>query len=162
MTYHVVDTNVLAVANGAHPAAGPACVKECVAFLLGIKQAGVVVLDDARRILKEYETNVRCGGQPRTGYQFYKWLRDTHARRMQVPIQPKPGPLEDYEEFPNVPELAGFDPADRKFVAVALASGVGPSVANAADRDWAIYHSILASHGVSVRFLCPEVCAPSS
>ncbi len=161
MTYHVIDTNVLAVANGAHREAGPMCVGACVEFLREVKCDGVIVLDSARRILQEYERNVRRGGQPRTGFQFYKWLRDTHRRRREVEIHPKAGPHEDYEEFPNSPELSGFDPADRKFVAVALASQLDPTTANATDRDWAEYHRALAVHGVQVRFLCPNVCAPT-
>lgn len=161
MTYHVIDTNVLSVANGAHTAAGPACKIKCVAFLVEVKQRGVVILDDARLILREYERNVQRGGQPRTGYQFYKWLRDTHARQKKVVIHRKHGDQEDYIEFPSEPDLTGFDPADRKFVAVALASQHAPPIANATDRDWVTYYHALRRHGVAVHFLCPDLCAPS-
>lgn len=158
MTPHVIDTNVLAVANGRHPDASDGCVANCVAFLLDVKQDGLVVLDDERRILDEYRRNVKPGGQPRTGYQFFKWLRDCHVRQVVVKLTPRStlGGAEDFEEFPDAPDLAGFDPADRKFVAVARASDRDPEIANATDADWVDYRQALALHGVRVRQLCVE------
>jgi hypothetical protein len=42
----------------------------------------------------------------------------------------------NFEQFPDVPELAGFDPSDRKCVAVAFASQHRPEILNAIDTDW--------------------------
>jgi hypothetical protein len=60
-------------------------------------------------------------------------------------------------EFPEDPDLAGFDPSDRKFVAVALKSSCAPEIANAADSDWYIYGERLEKHGIRLKFLCPEL-----
>jgi len=61
----------------------------------------------------------------------------------------------------NVPALAGFDRSDRKFVAMALASGSTPDVLNAVDSDWADYFAALARNGVKLKFLCPQHVYPT-
>jgi hypothetical protein len=70
-----------------------------------------------------------------------------------VEIRPR-GSGGDCEEFPDDPELVRFDRSDRKFVAVALASRLDPSVLNATDTDWWHYRECLKRHGVRVVFLC--------
>lgn len=40
-----------------------------------------------------------------------------------------------FSRFPTAPELADFDPSDRKFVAAALTHGANPPVVNATDSD---------------------------
>ena len=62
-----------------------------------------------------------------------------------------------YREFPDDGELAGFDLADRKFVAVARAAGTHPPILNASDTDWWNDREALARNGVRVEFLCPEL-----
>ena len=68
-----------------------------------------------------------------------------------------PNDARGFEEFPGAPSLAGFDMDDRKFVAVALASGTGPEILNASDTDWWDFREPLERHGVRVNFLCPEL-----
>ena len=53
MTHSVIDTNVLLVANGAHPDISPAGRAACVRRLLNQQQKGVTVIDDAFQIIKE-------------------------------------------------------------------------------------------------------------
>ena len=67
----VIDTNVLVTANGEHDGAPEDCVAECAELLQEIKERGHVVLDDAWRILGQYQNNVRGPG---VGYEFLKWL----------------------------------------------------------------------------------------
>ena len=55
MTHVVVDTNVLVVANGSHADVSPDCVIECVDRLQRLMKHGKVVIDDAFRILNEYQ-----------------------------------------------------------------------------------------------------------
>lgn len=52
----VIDTNVLLVANGSHLNVSVACRSECVTRLTARMKAGVVVIDDTYRILREYQT----------------------------------------------------------------------------------------------------------
>ena len=64
-----------------------------------------------------------------------------------------------FEEYPDddAPALAKFDRDDRKFVAVALASGTFPDIINATDTDWWAPRRALQQLGVRVRFLCPDL-----
>ena len=59
MSPAVIDTNVLLVANGSHADVSPQCRMACVSRLLAHQQAGVVVIDDAYRILGEYQNKTR-------------------------------------------------------------------------------------------------------
>ncbi len=62
-----------------------------------------------------------------------------------------------YVDFPDDPDLAGFDLNDRKFVAVALASKLDPEILNASDTDWWIHRESLERNRVRIRFLCPQL-----
>lgn len=55
-------------------------------------------------------------------------------------------------DFPAVPELANFDPSDRKFAAMSRNTGV--AVTNAIDSDWADSLIALNANGIAVNFLC--------
>ena len=56
-----------------------------------------------------------------------------------------------------IPSSPEFDRDDRKFVAVALASGTSPPIVNASDRDWWEHREVLQVHGIEILFLCPEL-----
>ena len=66
----------------------------------------------------------------------------------------------DFEEFPTDSALCGFDPDDRKFVALALAhqrdTGETATILLAIDRGWLEFMSALASHGINVDLICEE------
>lgn len=156
MSAFVVDTNVPVAANGrAEQADGP-CVVACIDALERIKNYGTVVLDDAFLILGEYVNNLSMSGQPGPGDAFMKWVWNIQAvetRCERVPITPRNG---GYAEFPDCENLAGFDPSDRKFVAVALTSRHNPVVLNAVDSDWRDYQQALEAAGVRIEQLCPD------
>jgi hypothetical protein len=159
MSAFVVDTNVPVVANHRAEQASPRCVLACVAALEEVHERGLVVLDDERRVLKEYMDNLSMSGQPGVGDYFMKWVWENQAvseRCEQITITPRQEAPDDFEEFPRDPELAEFDRADRKFVALALASAQRPTVLNAVDSDWWLFGAALARHGVRVDNLCPD------
>ena len=154
----VVDTNVAVVANGSNDRASAKCVRVCIDELRQIQKESCVLLDDKYLILAEYHRNLHISGQPRIGDAFYKWLHENQANRARCRMIPvKPNEERGLEEFPDDPSLASFDRDDRKFVAVALASGTNPPILNASDTDWWQYRKELRSHGVNVVFLCPEL-----
>ena len=68
-----------------------------------------------------------------------------------------PDPARVFEEFPESDALNNFDRNDRKFVAVAVASGERPPILNASDRDWWDDRLSLERCGVRVDFLCPDL-----
>ena len=166
----VVDTNVAIVANGRTEQAGIECEEACIDALERIYNAHRVtadndendqcrvVLDDDDNIMNEYRRHLSPSGQPGPGDAFFKWLWDNqfqedHCARVRI----LPDAERGYHEFPDDGELAGFDLADRKFVAVARAAGTDPPILNASDTDWWHDREALARNGVRVEFLCPEL-----
>ncbi|MEJ2705344.1 MAG: hypothetical protein P8Z79_23135 [Sedimentisphaerales bacterium] len=153
----VVDTNVPVVANGSSKQASPECVRTCAVRLGEIVQEGQLVLDDNWLILKEYMANLRCTGQPGPGDAFLKWALTNHRNPKlceQVAITPRNSGETDFEEFPADPALDGFDPADRKFVAVAVAHRDRPPILQAVDTKWWQMKKPLLRAGITVDFLC--------
>ncbi|MBI4755361.1 MAG: hypothetical protein HY778_08090 [Betaproteobacteria bacterium] len=155
----VVDTNVAIVANGRHEPASEHCINACIDALLAA-QAGVVLVDDGYQIFDEYRRYLSHSGQPGVGDAFFRWLWKNQANSVscrQVTITPCDPGGRVFEEFPDDPALASFDRSDRKFVAVALASGEDPWILNATDSDWWDFSDALTKHGVRTQILCPEL-----
>jgi hypothetical protein len=155
----VVDTNVAVVANGKHEPAPPECIAASIEALRGARQQ-LILVDEGYLIFDEYRRWLSHSGQPGVGDAFFKWLWENQAnpeRCRRVPITPINDSETDFEEFPTDVELAMFDAADRKFVAVALASGLSPTVLNASDSDWWNYRVPLENSGIIINFLCPDL-----
>jgi len=160
MKAYVVDTNVAVVANGAADHATPDCVLSCLDWIERVRKNGIILLDSAQLILKEYMNHLSLSGQPGAGDAFMKWVWVNQANPRcceQVPITPNPSDENDIKEFPDDPNLQGFDPSDRKFVAVALISRKNPQVLNAVDTDWWNFRRVLRKYGVRIVFLCPDM-----
>ncbi len=141
-----------------HVPAALDCVQACVQALSAARET-LVFIDDGFRVLNEYRRHLSHAGQPGLGDAFFKWLWDNQANVehcRQVRITSLPGSDTDFAEFPDDPELATFDPSDRKFVAIALASGLNPPILNASDTDWNEFHDPLSRY-VTVQFLCPSL-----
>jgi len=163
MSAFVVDTNVPVVANGKSVQADPDCVIACIEALTGIRDHGVIILDDALLILGEYMRNLSMSGQPGVGDFFMKWVwaiqaDPNHCQR--VAITPISDDLNNFVEFPLDADLKDFDRSDRKFVAVALVSDSTPEILNAVDTDWANHFAALSRNGVKLKFLCPQHVCP--
>ena len=157
MSSVVVDTNVLIVANNNAPQASPDCIVSCINKLVDIKESMIISVDSSYRIFNEYMDYNSFSGQPGMGDVFFKWLWNNQANIKhceQVPITLSDDGL-SFEEFPDDPALAAFDPSDRKFVAVANASQYNPNILNAVDSDWWNFNAQLESHGINIEILCP-------
>lgn len=152
----VIDTNVLLVANKDHDGISPHCVRECVNRLMEIQKSGPVVLDDGRRILKEYLENFPPRKQEGVGVAFMKWLLQNRANPAFVQtvhideIAPK-----EFAQFPDPVLQAAFDSNDRKFVATSAAHADIPPILQAADSKWVGWWAQLHAHGIEVQFPCP-------
>ena len=154
----IMDTNVAMVANGQAEQAGLQCQQNCTAALRQIREDKIILLDAEGLIFEEYRRNLNLSGEPGAGDAFFKWLLDNqenprHCRSVAITPHPERG----FAEFPDDQELSNFDRSDRKFVAVALASGASPPVWNASDTDWWQHRDALEKHGVAVHFICPEL-----
>lgn len=153
----VVDTNVLVVANG-RSGGSLACARNCARALLNIKHFGTIVIDEGDRILSEYRGYCSLAGQPGVGDSFIRWVHDNRGRGELVQVialtQREGGG--DLAEFPEGPDLAEFDPADKKFVAVANAHQDKPPILQASDTKWWGWREALQACGITVEFLCPD------
>jgi hypothetical protein len=156
-SFSVIDTNVLLVARGRHDGVSAGCVATCIHRLIEIQQSGRFALDDGNRIIQEYlnKTDPRRGND--VGQTFLKWLlRHQRNPKRCVRVTIVEHPQLGFESFPSDPDLAHFDPADRKFVAVAAACSERPPILQAADAKWLGWAAALARHDVLVDFLCRD------
>jgi len=151
----VVDTNVILVANGQHPGVSAACVQTCQAWLDAIMAHGRIVLDEGFAILHEYRHKTDPQAGQGAGDAFVRWaLHHVHdASRCELVVL-QPEPVWGFEHFPHDERLWGFDPADRKFIAVARTHPAHPLILQAADSKWVDWAPCLSEFGVVVHFLC--------
>lgn len=157
MSVVVIDTNVIAVANWLHDTASITCIETCVAALVKARSK-VVAVDSMQECFTEYFTYASRSGQPGVGDAFVKWLWDNQGYEKHcelVDITPVPDDPGNYEEYPDDPDLAGFDRSDKKFVAVAIASTQNHEIWNATDKHWWQYRVPFQRNGINLIFLCP-------
>ncbi len=153
----VIDTNVLLIANGNHAGATQQCRDACAQRLLQRQRAGVVVIDDAYRILEEYSHKTRPNQPKGVGDAFLKWLLQNQANGKRVHrVTIHQTRVDRFTEFPDDALQDRFDPPDRKFVAVANAHPDKPAVWQAGDSKWLAWWQDLKRLGVQVEFLCPD------
>lgn len=158
----VIDTNVAVTANGVNEQASADCVYKSAYALQEVMRAGHVFIDDKGLIVQEYARNLNRKGEPGPGDRFFKWLLTVEwggAQVSHVPITPKAGDEEDYEELPAPSQGTRYDPSDRKFLAVAAAHPEHPPILQAFDSKWWGWREALAAIGVKVCFLCPKEIA---
>ena len=153
----VVDTNVVVVANGRSEQASSDCVETCGERLEEIMRGEVKsVLDNRWIILREYMQNLRSNGAD-VGDRFLGWLLVNKDERCDlVPITLVDGSENEFEEFPDDPALNDFDPADRKFIAVACAHLKRPPILQAVDSKWLDFRNAFLRNGVTVEFICED------
>ena len=156
----VVDTNVILVANAGHANASPECVIECVNRLQQLMCNGSIAIDDAYRIVKEYQNKTSPRAGKGVGDVFLKWVLTHMAnpnRVQQVTLTEISA--DQFVEFPVSVLEAMFDRPDRKFAAVANAHPGKPPIWQAVDCKWLDWWPQLQAAGVQVDFLCGEdVC----
>lgn len=113
-----------------------------------------LVLDCDWEIVGEYKNNIK---DTDVGKQFLQWLYSYMAKMDVVTDMPK---LEkqngEYIAFPKCEELADFDVADRKFIALSLTHCDNPPIVQAADGKWLGFEEILRDYGVHIEFLDRE------
>jgi hypothetical protein len=151
----VVDTNVLAIAEGMHAEAGQECVDACRSLVRQVDRGLLLVLDANGEILQEYVSRMRAARTAGLPVKLVKRLLRTHhdpSVCKKVPITPHHDPPGSYLEVP--PPLRDFDVDDQKFLAVAISEGSRPLVYAGLDREWWGRQRDLAERGLNVQFPC--------
>lgn len=150
----VIDTNVLVVAsNPTHD-----CSENCFDFLEKIlRNESAIFIDeffDEKR--QKFCSEIEDEYKKRISSQDYAyWLlrkifdRDPSSIICRVEVKKDEGG--NYLNFPS--DLEKFDPNDKKFVAVAIASKKNPEIVNAVDSDWK-RHEVTLKKYVKLKFLC--------
>lgn len=164
MSFIVIDTNVLMVANEDFPPeqVDEDDVKVCIERLESIQNGSSkerVVLDTEDRLLGEYQETLQSSRQPSTGHAFLYWLFQAGWNPNlcdRIPITCHNESEQVFEEFPKPPALADFDVADRKFVATANAHPAKPPILQAVDAKWMGWEPALNECGISIEWLCPQ------
>ena len=153
----IVDTNVVVVANGRSEQASSDCVDTCGEKLEEIMRGEMkLVLDNRWIILREYMRNLRSNGAD-VGDRFLGWILANRDKRCDlVSITLVDGSEHEFEEFPDGPALVGFDPDDRKFIAVAIAHPEKPPILQAVDSQWWDFRDAFRRNGVTVEFICKD------
>ncbi|GMT48710.1 MAG: hypothetical protein IEMM0008_0249 [bacterium] len=153
----VVDTNVLVVANEKSDHVDLSCIMSCIKILKQVINEKIVAIDSIGLIFEEYHKHASLSGEPGLGDQFYKWLHENQGYSKHCElfnITRINDDLTRFKEFPDDPDLAQFDPSDKKFVAVVLASKNNPSILNATDSGWRKFKDPLEKHGIRIEFVC--------
>jgi hypothetical protein len=151
MKRRVVDTNVGIVANGRNTNATLACRTAALRALASIVKGGRVVVDTAGEMEDEYRTYFNPSGQPGVGDRFFQTvLADFAGKVERVDLEKRPDG--SFVDFPADPDLATFDPSDRKFAAAARKTAV--PILNAVDSDWLDHYAALLRNGIAVDFVC--------
>ena len=151
----VIDTNVPVAANEQGGGAGPPVAAECqlaaIRFLeCVLKNREHVILDDSGAVEEEYRRHLNPKGKPGVGDRFYQRICRDWRLHPRVPLPKRPDG--EYRDLPQPVIDAGFDRDDRKFAALAKRKGV--PVVNAVDSDWLNAQTLLAAHGIRVKFVC--------
>ncbi len=153
MTNFVVDTNVAVVANGRDNDVDISCQLSCVNKIGSLMKNGTIAVDDAGKILSEYQRQLNFSGEPGVGDAFFKYVFNYQYERRRVrrvAVELSSDEHKGYEVLP----VNSLDPSDRKFLAVAKVSGA--VIVNATDSDWNEQQALTQTLGVAVEQLCPE------
>jgi hypothetical protein len=164
MSFVIIDTNVLMVANEDYPPGQvdmddiKACIERLEAIQTG-RSKECVVLDTEDWLLGEYQKTLQSSQQPSTGHAFLHWLfqsgwNPTLCDRVQITCKNESEQV--FAEFPTHVALSDFDVADRKFVATSNAHKAKPPILQAVDSKWKSWEPALNECGIKIEWLCPE------
>ncbi len=158
----IIDTNVPLVAAEKHDRATVKCRRACEIFVKLVLNGKIcVVIDDNRTAYTEYRNNMYPDPNPSSGLasNFLMHIIQNYGnaeRVLRIPLVREENG--EYVEWPRDPNLADFDPDDRKWVALARAfrqeTGQSAPITYAIERDWDDYRAALIRHGVELDHLC--------
>lgn len=149
----VVDTNVWVnagkLASEVETIEEANCIEACIDwtkdFLSGNSR---LLVDTESKVFDEYMTHISKGRFPGSGlYELY-----THIWERFEPVEIQ----FDESGYAVLSAPISFeDPADRKWIALAISCSPYAPIYNAADTDWAKEREHLESMGLTIHELCP-------
>jgi len=149
----VVDTNVWATAGKSvaevRTVEEADCIEHCADWIVEFLDGDYkLIVDSIGKVIDEYQYYILPGRFPES--ELNRLYSELWGRLEYVNIE------FDMAGYAVLPETVSFhDPADRKFVALALACEPHAPIYNAADTDWAKERDQLVEHGLTIHELCP-------
>ncbi len=153
----VVDTNVWVnagkLATDVETVEEADCIEACIDWTQDFLEGDLrLLVDTDSKVFDEYMTHISKGRFP--GSNLYELYTHIWERFEAVEIQ------FDKSGYAILPEPASFhDPADRKWIALAMSCFPYAPVYNAADTDWEKERDHLESLGLTIHELCPDYIA---
>lgn len=158
--YNILDSNIIAIANGLHGDASFECMMNSISFLKNIEEIIMnnedtfLIYDTAFVILKEYHKHCSKGTEKRLGTSFYKWIHRNLNNPNKFKLQNLPIDIETNDELlPTC--FNGFDRNDRKYLFLALYfKEFGPSLHYSIDRGYQRYNDCFEEENIKLSKLC--------
>jgi hypothetical protein len=150
----VVDTNVLAVADGLSPGASARCVDACLQVVVQLEGGVPLLVDEGDEIFVEYlgtlSASRASGLAAKLVARLYRTRYGGGCHR--VPITRTAAPPPVYDEVPAV--LHDFDADDQKFIAVAATTNGASLLFAGIDGEWWARQADFAAGGLLLQFPC--------
>ncbi len=155
MNKAIIDANVMILAGTpvrSIPNDMLYCYEKCVDYIEQfMDDNNGVFLDAQGEILKEYENSFRNNEYPNMSTEFLKWAL-VHAEFVALnEIEPNV-----YIPYPDNAKLKGFDPSDRKYIALAYKHPQKPDIIEGTDSKWWGIKQELADNGITLVFIDEE------
>jgi len=152
----IVDTNVWVVASG-DSSASEDCLENCLDWLLDFRESNDPLVIDFASLTSDPVPGNSVLSELRGNLEGGSFGRDLFDKVFMAGHRFDPVEIEYNESGARLPadiELPGFEPADRKWVALHIAHQDRPPIHNAYDGDWIKHAADLQRAGIAVRQLC--------
>ena len=156
MSGRIVDTNVWVVASG-DSSASEDCLERCFNWLLDFRESNDPLVIDFASITNDPVPGNSVLSELRGNLEGGSFGRDLLDKVFMAGFRFYPVEIEYDESGARLPadiELPGFEPADRKWVALHMAHPDRPPIHNAYDGDWIKHEQDLQKADIAVTQLC--------
>ncbi len=159
-SHNIIDSNVIAIANGLHNTASLECMNNTILFLKQIEERVMsndevfLIYDTSFVILNEYYNHCGSGNEKKLGTAFLKWIHRNLNNPKKFNLQKLPIDIETNDEL-LPPCFDGFDRNDRKYLFLALDSKeFGPNLHYGIDRGYQRYKHCFEDENIKLSKLC--------
>jgi len=158
-SYHIIDSNVIAIANGLQTDASLQCEQNAIYFLQQIQEIAdknecILIYDDRFVILNECQRHCTNATKKRLGNVFLKWIHNNKNNPDKCKLQNLPIDIETNDEL-LPPCFDGFDRNDRKYLFLALAfKQSNPNLHYGIDRGYQKYSHCFIEENIELSRLC--------
>ncbi|MBK7807851.1 MAG: hypothetical protein IPJ51_16380 [Saprospiraceae bacterium] len=158
--HNIIDSNIIAIANGLHNTASLECMNNSILFLKQIEERVMsnndvfLIYDTSFVILKEYFNHCGKGTEKRLGTAFYKWIHRNINNPNKFILHKLPVDIDDNNDL-LPPCFHRFDRNDRKYLSLALNfKEFRPSLHYGIDRGYPNHGDCFEDENIELSKLC--------